>query len=277
MRLIIERLLLISLLPLLCSCEGLFDGLYDELPDSQQPEVSVAGDTISGTLYVEANEWDEWFYIDLHAIRDAVTAASKGEPMDSSCFIFEPYKVPLTLTGEWDKKSRICTYRFRVLTGGGLSDNEYVSEIPTDAQPEPESWDLAIHRNNNRTRGGSALETTYSSLESLPQSSALLLQEMAAAGQDTAFMSDQETENEVFVDNSTMLSELIPCQAIAINRVLSRWLVMQIPPFPPTFEHNDHVFLLRMADGTVAALQCSNYISSKNVKCCLTVGYKYPY
>lgn len=262
---------------LLCSCEGIFGGIYDTIPDGDQPAIDVAGDTISGTLYVEANEWDEWFFIDFHALRAAMTAVGKGEPMDSSCLHFEPYKVPLTLTGEWDGKSRICTYRFRVLTGGGLDDNEYVSEMPTDVQPTPEAWDMAIHRNNNRTNGGAALETSYNSIASLPQSSALLLQEMAAIGKDTTFVKDIETENEVFVDNSTMLSELIPCQAIAVNRELSRWLEMHIPPFPPTFDHNDHVFLLRMADGTVAALQCTNYISSKNVKCCLTIGYKYPY
>lgn len=262
---------------LYCSCDGLFDGLYDEIPESDNSEAVVAGDTIQGSLYLEANPWDEWFYIDFHAIREALTAARKGEEMDSSCFVFEPYKVPMSLTGEWDGQSRICTYRFRVLTGGGLEDNEFVSEVPCDPQPEPETWDLAIHRDNTRTHGGMALATAYHSLEELPESSALLLQQLSAMGKDTAFVADRITENEVYVDNSTLLSELIPCQAIELNPVLSGWLIMRMPPIPPAFEHNSCVFLLRMSDGTIAALRCSNYISSKNVKCCLTIEYRYPY
>lgn len=260
-----------------CSCEGLLGGLYDEIPESENSEIDVAGDTIHGSLYVEASRWDEWFYVDLHAIREAITKAGKGEEIDSSCFVFESYKVPMSLTGEWDGKSRICTYRFRVLTGGGLEDNEFVSEVPCDPQPEPETWDLAIHRDNTRTHGGMALATAYHSLEELPESSALLLQQLSAMGTDTTFVADRITENEVYVDNSTLLSELIPCQAIELNPVLSGWLIMRMPPIPPAFEHNSCVFLLRMSDGTIAALRCSNFISSKNVKCCLTIEYRYPY
>jgi len=277
MKYINECLSLLALIVLLCSCEGILEGIYDKIPEGEEPTVEVAGDTISGTLYVEASEWDEWFYIDFHALRSAMTAFGKGEPMDSSCLLFEPYKIPMTLTGEWDKHSRICTYRFRVLTGNGLEDNEYMSEVPVDAQPAPEAWDMAIHRNNNRTHGGSALETPYLWLEQLPESSEELLRQMITTGFDTTFVADVASENEVFVDNSTMLSEFVPCQAIEVNPVLSRWLIMHIPPFPPSFDHNSHVFLLRMQDGTIAALQCTNYISAKNVKCCLTIGYRYPF
>lgn len=276
MKYLLYCLPILTILSLLCSCEGIFDGIYDKVPDEEDPEVIIEGDTISGTLYVEANAWDEWFYIDFHAIRRAVTAVSEGEPIDSSCFQFDPYKIPTELTGEWDGKSRLCTYRFRVLTGGGLADNEYVSEVPIDPQPAPEAWDLAIHRNDCRTNGGSVLRTPYLVIESLPRNYEQFQKEMLSGLRDTAFCADTEVENAVFVDNSTMLSELVPCQAIHLNSVLSSWLVMSIPPFPPTFTHDDGVFLLRMNDGTVAALRLLNYVSPKNVKCCLTIQYKYP-
>ncbi len=250
--------------------------IYDE-PSGGGSSVVAVGDTISGSIYIEANRWDEWFYVDLHAIRDAVTAANAGEAMDSSCLRFDPYKVPRTLTGEWDGTSKIFTYRFRVITGDGLDDNELLDVIEVDKQPEAPSWDFAIHRNNNRTNGGAALETICSSMNELPANSAMLLNQMVSAGMDTAFVADSYSEMDVWVDQSTMLQEIIPCQGIMVNTVLSRWLTMEIPPMPPSFSHNGHVFLLRMSDGSVAALRCSNFVSARNVKCCLTIEYLYPY
>ncbi len=275
MRYLFPLCLLLSAV-LLTSCEGIFSNIYDE-PSSAGSDVVATGDTIRGTLYIEANVWDEWFYVDLHAIREALTKANQGEEMDSTCLVFEPYKVPTTLTGEWDGKSGIYTYIFRVLTGAGLDDNELQSSVPSDAQPEPASWDFAIHRNNNRTHGGSALETSCESMESLPHSSSLLLNQMVAAGQDTTFVADIFSQKDVWIDQTTMLQEIIPCQGIEINEVLSRWTTMEIPPMPPSFSHNGHVFLLRMSDGTIAALRCANYISASNVKCCFTIEYLYPY
>jgi hypothetical protein len=40
---------------------------------------------------------------------------------------------------------------------------------------------------------------------------------------------------------------------------------------------NKHVFILRLADGTYAALQLADFISPEGKKCFLTINYKYPY
>ncbi|MDE5550640.1 MAG: HmuY family protein, partial [Bacteroidaceae bacterium] len=53
--------------------------------------------------------------------------------------------------------------------------------------------------------------------------------------------------------------------------------VMDIPPMPPTFKLNNHVFIVRFADDTYAAIQLENYQSPTGTKCCLTINYKYPY
>ena len=259
----------------LIGCEGILEGIYDEIPEGGSSDVVVKGDTVSGSLYVEAIEWDQWYYLDLHAIRDAVTASHRGEVLDSSCFHFSRYPVPMTLSGVWDGVSRIRTNRFWVLTGGGIRDFEFVSDVQSDVQPEPEHWDLAIHRDNNRTNGGAVLETPYETLEKLP-AVRQILDQMQRSGLDTTFTPDALSDHEVWVDQSTILSELVPCQVIPINQVLSLWMTVDLPPIPPAFTHNSHVFLLRMSDGTVAALRCASYISAKNVKCCLTIEYKYP-
>lgn len=274
MRYILPLILLCAMM--LTACDGILSSIYDE-PFDKGPSVLSWGDTIRGSLYIEANEWDEWFYVDLHAIHEAVTAANDGEPMDSSCLHFEPYKVPTTLTGEWDGRSMIYTYLFRVLTGRGLEDFELLDGRETDTQPEAPSWDFAIHRNNNRTNGGAALETSFSSMDELPINSATLLNQMSSEGKDTAFVSDTYSDKDVWVDQTRMLQEIIPCQGIMINEVLSRWMIVELTTPPPIFHHNGHVFLLRMNDGTIAALRCANYISARNVKCCLTIEYLYPY
>ena len=62
-----------------------------------------------------------------------------------------------------------------------------------------------------------------------------------------------------------------------INRLLSSWLQLYIPPIPPAFTHDSHVFIIRMKDGTYAALQLANYISPEGDKCWLTINYRYPY
>jgi hypothetical protein len=45
---------------------------------------------------------------------------------------------------------------------------------------------------------------------------------------------------------------------------------------PPAFTHNSNVFVVRLADGTYAAIRLKNYIGTTNRKCQLTIEYKYP-
>ncbi len=352
------------------SCTGLFDGIYDEAEEVRgggldTTELNVTEDTVRTTLYIEANRWDCWYYIDLHAVqRVALQFAEAGDTASTEDFSFEPYTIPTSLTdrveestcngevestcngevestcngevestcngevestcngevestcngevestgngdvessGNGDAEStgnrekeetgdgreensgagEECaynhTYRFRILTGEGLSDYTCMDTTAVDPQPEPEQWDFAIHRNNVRTNGGAALETHYTSLDELPANSSLLLDSMVAAGQDTTFRADTRSERDVWIDNSNMIKELIPCQSIDINEVISRWLTIKIPPIPPTFNHRGNVYLLRMSDGSVAALRMANYMSAKGVKCCMTIEVKYPY
>jgi hypothetical protein len=121
-----------------------------------------------------------------------------------------------------------------------------------------------------RTNGGAVLETNYTSMSQLPQSSTQFM------GAD--FKSDEWTQNEVWVDQSQMLNSLIGCQGISINRPLSSWLRLEIPPMPPAFKHNNHVFIVKLNNGKFVALQLESYINPTNgTKCHLTINYRYPY
>ena len=103
------------------------------------------------------------------------------------------------------------------------------------------------------------------------------LPETSEAFHNKQFTEDEWSENEVWDSQEKMLLGSVPSQGITVNKVLSSWLSMEIPPMPPSFSLNNHVFILRLKDGTYAAIQLENYLSPKGVKCWMTINYKYPY
>ena len=253
---------------LFSACTGLFDGIYDEPENEKQNTIKEEDNgnpllpTVSGTIYIDASDWEEWYYIDLPGLANPQTREQAANQIKT------PYPIPMSLSGESDGKTGIYTYWFDVW-GKGISVNKYQDFMPTDAQSEPDSWSLAVHRNNVRTHGGSVCETTYTDISQLKLSH----EELAKL----VYTEDEWSENVVWADDSQMLNSIVGSQGIAINPVLSSWLRLDIPPMPPAFTHNGHVFVLRLSDGTYAALQLANYISPDGTtKCHLTINYKYP-
>lgn len=232
----------------LSACQDVLGDLYDK---PIEDDVAVK----EGQLYVNASSWTDWYYIDLKATTDGfVRKAIPTEKLES--------------TESSEHAPGIYTYWYDVF-GAGLSNHEFRSFTPTAAQPEPASWHIAVHRNNVRTNGGAAYETTYTSLDALPESS--------EAFKDETFTPDAWNETDVWTVQGQMLNGLIGNQGIDVNPVLSRWLNVSIPPLPPAFTLNNHVFIVRFSDGTHAAIQLENYLSTTGTKCCLTINYKYPY
>ena len=250
--------LLLSLV-LLPSCSGIFDDIYDEPADEIKPAV--------GQLVVDATSWTDWYYIDLPALHRFTEAGDMTALIEAQSN-HTAYPIPFSLTKESDGRSGQYLYWFDVF-GQGISNNEFREFTPCDPQPEPEDWSFAIHRNNVRTNGGAVLETEYTSFDQLPPTSEAFV--------GVTFTADEWSENDVWCSQEKMLLSLVPSQGIHINRVLSSWLRLEIPPMPPAFIHNNHVFVLRLNDGRYAALQLENYMSPNGTKCWLTINYKYPY
>ena len=240
-------------LSLFSACTGLFGSIYDEAEDAPVSR--------SGLLYIDASSWTDWFYIDLPALADSTTSSHALARTQ------QPYAIPMALNGQSDGETGIYTYWFDVW-GKGIAVNELRSYEPTDQQPAPDAWSLAVHRNNVRTNGGAVYETQLTDISQLTMSH----DELATL----TYTADEWTENAVWTDQSQMLNSMIGCQGIGINKVLSSWLRLDVPPMPPAFTHNNHVFVLRLSDGSYAALQLVNYMSSRGVKCHLTISYKYP-
>lgn len=237
--------------------------MFDELYDTPTESIDIK----EGQLYVDASSWLDWYYIDFEkANHNAMEGGT------SSAFVKEaiPTEEPSTLNSEPStlNQSGIYTYWYDVF-GAGLSNHEFRAFTPTAPQPEPDTWHIAVHRNNVRTNGGAAYETPYTSMNDLPENS--------EAFKDADFTPDEWNQLDVWTIQAQMLQGLIGNQGIKVNPVLSSWLKLEIPPVPPTFTLNNHVFIVRFADDTYAAIQLENYQSPAGTKCCLTINYKYPY
>ena len=246
---------------MLSGCEGIFNGVYDE-PDSETRS------TTDGHLYIEASDWQKWHYIDLKAVAEQVSASSdfNTSSLWQTMEIPTPGKSDETIESN-NENAGIYTYWYDVF-GEGISNREYMGFTPAESQPEPEKWTFAVHRNNVRTNGCLAAETDFTSLSQIPEGSDWVT--------NLDFIPDEWSQTEVWTVQDRMLNGIIGNQGIHINKVLSGWLKMVIPPMPPVFEINRHVFILKLPDGTFAALQLEDYMNSSGTKCCLSINYRYP-
>ena len=239
------------LLSSLSACHGILDDIYDD-PSS---DVTLK----EGQLYVDASSWTKWYYIDLlDTNKEWVSMSIPSEKLPT----LSPQPSAL------NPQPGIYTYWYDVF-GAGLSNHEFQSFTPTAEQPEPEKWHISVHRNNVRTNGGAAYETSYTSMSELPESS--------EAFADATFTPDTWNELDVWTIREQMLQGFVGNQGIQVTPVLSSWLKLEIPPVPPAFTLNNHVFIVRFDDDTYAAIQLENYQNAAGVKCCLTINYKYPY
>lgn len=241
---------------LLPACNGIFGGIYDE-PDTGQPI-----ETVAGQLYIDASDWTQWHYIDLPSLAENVIE----NPGFNTSSAWQTFGIPLDRSE--NDRIGIYTYWYDVF-GEGISKREYRDFYPTEYQPEPKKWSFAVHRNNVRTNGGAACRTDFTSLDELPSSESDYYDSLI-------FTEDEWSESDVWVDQSTMLSGIIGNQGIMVNMVLSSWLTVEIPPMPPAFRHDPHVFVLRLSDGSMVGMQLSNYMNSNGKKCCLSIKYRYP-
>ncbi len=245
-------------LVLATSCEGVFGGIYDE---GQGEDVNVK----AGQLYINATSWTDWYYINLDSIVD-IANSGDATALQHAQTTFTAWPIPQTEDADAARDgSGMYTYWFDIF-GQGMSNYQRKGYTPTAPQPEPEHWTFAVHRDNVRTNGGSVYETSYTSMEELPAS--------ASSFADKTFTADTWSERDVWVDRAQMLNCIMGNQGIKINPVQSSWLVFNIPPIPPTYTSNNHVFILRTKDGEYFALQLADYTDTKGTTCYLTINYR---
>jgi hypothetical protein len=129
---------------------------------------------------------------------------------------------------------------------------------------EPATWDVALHRYDAKTHGGAVAETEARDFSEL-------------SAQTTAdYVADTWTETQVITDMSHMMDGYLSYLPSDYNEVLSSWLDVDTSNMPPTYTLSGKIYLIRLSDGTVAAVRLSNFMNAASVKGYLTIEYRYP-
>lgn len=199
------------------SCNGLFEGIYDEpVAASEFGFTKVEQATFSGTIYIDATSYTKWTYID-----------------------FDTYSIDTTL----------------------------IAEDGSESGDVMEGWDLAVHRYDTKTNGGSVLETEYTSLD-----------EFRVSGRipEGEYVEDIWTEDRITIDMSQMMSGVILYAPSWYNPELSKWLNVDTSTMPPVYTMSGRVYVLKTQDGKAVALQLNNYMNDSKVKGFMTIDYIYP-
>ena len=141
-----------------------------------------------------------------------------------------------------------------------------VTTVAVAAEP-PTTWDFAIHRYDAKTNGGAVYESGVNDFGSLP--------DLASIPQE-AFVTDEWTTEQITVDMSQMMDGIIIYAEDYYNPCLSRWLNVDTSTMPPIYTMSGKVYILRLADGSYAALRLSNFMSDAAIKGFMTIDYLYP-
>jgi hypothetical protein len=129
---------------------------------------------------------------------------------------------------------------------------------------EPATWDVALHRYDAKTHGGAVAETEARDFSEVSAQTA------------ADYVTDTWTETQVITDMSHMMDGYLSYLPSDYNEVLSSWLDVDTSNMPPTYTLSGKIYLIRLSDGTVAAVRLSNFMNAASVKGYLTIEYRYP-
>ncbi len=146
-----------------------------------------------------------------------------------------------------------------------LHDKQLTTTAVGEAAPE--RWDFAIHRYDAKSHGGAAAECTAVDFGSLPAAGSLPAD---------SFVTDEWTIDRITVDMSQMMEGVIRYAEDWYNPLLSQWLHVDTSTMPPIYTLSGKIYLLRLADGTCAALRLTNFMNDSAVKGFMTIDYSYP-
>ena len=135
-------------------------------------------------------------------------------------------------------------------------------------QKEPEEWDsfgnlyimFLIYK--RRLRGGF---TGFSALQN------------ASAMPEGVYVDDVWTTAKVAIDMSGMMDGNIVYMESYYNEELSKWLNVDKSNMPPTYTLSNKVYMVKLKDGTYAAVRLTNYMNASGVKGFMTIDYIYPF
>lgn len=140
--------------------------------------------------------------------------------------------------------------------------------VTDNTQKEPEAWDIAIHRYDTKTNGGSVLETGSTGLTALKNTGKM---------PEGTYVEDIWTTEKIAIDMSGMMDGKIVYTESFYNEELSKWLKVDTGNMPPDYIPSNKVYMVKMKDGTYAAIRLMNYMNGSGVKGFMTIDYIYPF
>lgn len=146
-----------------------------------------------------------------------------------------------------------------------LKDKKVVTALYDEQQPE--NWDFAVHRYDAKTNSASVFETEYYDLTDISSVSKF-------SGAD--FIADEWTTKKITIDMSQMMEGIIKYAEDFYNPCLSKWLNVDTSSMPPVYTLSEKVYILKLQDGTFAALKLSNFMNTSGIKGFMTIDYLYP-
>lgn len=202
-----------TLLLSLPACNGIFEGIYD-MPTTETGNeygfILIDEETRTGRIYIDATDYTEWHYVDLH-------------------------------------------------------DKQLTTTQVGDAAPE--TWDFAVHRYDTKTNGGTVWESQAGSFDALPAPESV---------SEEQWTEDEWTTDRITIDMSQMMDGVILYAEDYWNPCLSRWLDVDTSTMPPIYTLSGKIYLLRLNDGTCAALRLVNFMNDAAIKGYMTIDYLYP-
>ena len=103
-----------------------------------------------------------------------------------------------------------------------------------------------------------------------------ILQYIATTIPAENFVTDTWTTNKITVDMSHMMDGIILYAEDYYNPCLSLWLDVDTSTMPPIYTLSGKIYLLRLSDGSFAALRLANFMNDAAVKGFMTIDYLYP-
>lgn len=184
----------------------------------------------------------------------------------------DPSEIPSTVT-EFGLYENVDATDYKQWVYLNLEDSTQTTLSYDNTADIPSQWHLALHRYDLKTNGGSACQTAYTSLEDLRTD---LENGSFALPALSEFAADED--GKITIDMSHMMEGWLDYADAQLNKVLGTWLDVDTSNMPPNYTMGDKVYLVRMADGTVAAIKFTGYSNpyKSNTKGYISFTYIYP-
>lgn len=125
------------------------------------------------------------------------------------------------------------------------------------------TWDIAFHRWDVKTNGGSGLETSATEIASLTE----------IPTED--YIADEEIST-IMVDNTNMMKGKVGYATGYVNKTLGKWMNVDTSNMPPAYTMSGKVYVLKTSANKYVKIKFTDYTNDANEKGHITLEYVYP-